>query len=72
MGLVQLYNAETGKKTWVNSNSESVRLNYLNDYKRLEHQLFNEFKKSGIDYVSISTEDNFMHPLMLLFQQRGK
>ena len=72
MGLIQLYNAESGNTTWVNTNSEKVRSNYLNGYKDLENKLFSEFKKSGIDYVSISTDDNFIRPLIALFQQRGK
>ena len=72
MGLIQLYNAESGKTTWVNTNSEKVRSNYLNGYKILENKLFGEFKKSGIDFVSISTDDNFIRPLISLFQQRGK
>ena len=72
MGFIQLYNAESGKTTWVNSNSEKVRLNYFNGFKNLENKLVGDFKKSGIDYVSISTEDNFIRPLITLFQQRGK
>ena len=72
MGLIQLYNAESGNTTWVNTNSEKVRSNYLNGYKDLENKLFSEFKKSRIDYVSISTDDNFIRPLIALFQQRGK
>ena len=72
MGLIQLYNAESANTTWVNTNSEKVRSNYLNGYKDLENKLFSEFKKSGIDYVSISTDDNFIRPLIALFQQRGK
>ena len=72
MGLIQLYNAESGNTTWVNTNSEKVRSNYLNGYKDLENKLFSEFKKSRIDYVSISTNDNFIRPLIALFQQRGK
>jgi len=72
MGLIQLYNAESGNTTWVNTNSEKVRSNYLNGHKVLENKLVGEFKKSGIDYVSISTDDNFIRPLITLFQQRGK
>jgi uncharacterized protein (DUF58 family) len=72
MGLIQLCNAESGNTTWVNTNSEKVRSNYFNGYKDLENKLFSEFKKSRIDYVSISTDDNFIRPLIALFQQRGK
>ncbi len=72
MGLVQLFNAETGVKTWVDTNSESVRQRYMDDFKKAENRLFHDFKKSGIDFASISTQDNFIQPLMKLFQQRGR
>ena len=72
MGLIQLFNAETGVKTWVNTNSPIVREKYANDFKASEQKMFTDFKKSGIDFASISTTDNFIKPLTVLFQQRGR
>jgi len=72
MGLIQLFNAESGLKTWINSNSSEVREKYKNDFINLEANLFSDFKKSGIDFASISTTDNYIQPLMKLFQQRGR
>ena len=72
MGLIHLYNAETGMKTWVNSNSKKVQQNYTLDFKNKEIQLLNELKKSNIDFVSISTEDDFIQPLVSLFQKRRR
>lgn len=72
MGLVQLYNAESGLKTWVNSNSPLVREKYAADFKASEERIFNDFKKSGIDFANISTTDDFIKPLMVLFQKRGR
>jgi uncharacterized protein (DUF58 family) len=72
MGIIQLYNAETGLKTWVNSNSETVRAKYEAEYKKSVNRIFTDFKKAGIDFASISTTDNFIQPLMVLFQKRGK
>lgn len=72
MGLIHLYNAETGLKTWVNSNSSLVRETYFSNFKAVETQLFQDFKKAGIDYASISTTDQFIQPLVSLFQHRGR
>ncbi len=72
MGLIQLFNAESGKKTWVNSNSESVQQKFKANYEFSEELILKEFKKSGIDFANISTSDNFIQPLMVLFQHRGR
>ncbi len=70
MGIVQLYNAETGDTTWVNSSSARVRERHRKNFEEFEENLFNEFKKCGIDYASISTDDDFIMPLVQLFQNR--
>lgn len=72
MGLIQLFNAESGTKTWVNTNSILVREKYASDFKTSEERIFNDFKKSGIDFANISTTDNFIQPLMALFQNRRR
>lgn len=72
IGLIHLFNAETGKKTWVNSNSSIVREKYAVDYTNSEEKILTDFKKSGIDFANISTADNFIQPLMALFKHRGR
>ena len=70
IGIVQLFNAETGATTWVNTNSQKVKDTHSNNFKKFENDLEKEFKKSGIDYTSIATDKDFVKPLVKLFQNR--
>jgi len=70
VGLIQLYNAETGETTWVNSSSKEVRERYRNDFIENESRTMNELKKVGIDSVSCTTDQDIIKPLVALFKQR--
>lgn len=70
LGVVQLFNAETGAKTWVNTNSQKAKDIHANNFKKFEEDLEKEFKKSGIDYASIATDKDLIKPLIKLFQNR--
>lgn len=70
MGIVQLYNAETEESTWVNTNDENIRKLHTEEFNKKEEDLTNLFKKSGIDFVSIYTEDDYIQPLVHLFKNR--
>lgn len=70
MGIIQLFNAESNETTWVNTNSEKTKKNHAEKFKEFENELTNDFKKSGIDYASISTDEDFIKPLIKLFQNR--
>ena len=70
MGFVQLYNAETNATTWVDSNDLNVREKYKNVFLEKSEETLNQFKKSGIDATTISTDENFILPLVNLFKQR--
>ena len=70
VGIVQLFNAETGATTWVNSNNPKVREQHRRNFEAFEEKLFREFQKSGIDYASIATENDYIKPLVHLFQNR--
>lgn len=68
LGIVQMFNSETGETTWVNSSSAAAKEIHASNFEQFEGELFNEFKKSGIDYASISTDEDFIRPLIKLFQ----
>jgi len=70
MGIVQLFNAETGQTTWVNSSSQKAQDLHKKNFEDFEEQLNKAFKKSGIDCATISTEEDFIKPLVKLFQNR--
>jgi uncharacterized protein (DUF58 family) len=71
MGLVQLFNAETGKTTWVNSNSVLVQDYYTKEGVLSETKIKDDFKRAGIDLATFSTEQDYIPVLMKLFQRRG-
>lgn len=70
MGLVKMKDAETGKYVWIDTSSKKTR----NDYKKWWHDMETEqheiFKRSGVDYVGIKTNEDYVKPLMNLFKRR--
>ncbi len=70
IGLVQFFNAETGQTTWVNSNSAEAQKLHRKLYEKEETELLNDLMKSGVDFVSISTSEDFIKPLIKLFKKR--
>ncbi len=70
VGVVQLFNAETGETTWVNSSSVTAKKVHADNFARFEEELFKEFKRAGIDYASIATEEDYIKPLIYLFKSR--
>ena len=70
MGIIQLFNAETGETTWVNSSSPQAQQIHSENFNNFELQLFDDFKKAGIDYSSIATEEDYIKPLVHLFKNR--
>jgi hypothetical protein len=70
IGLVQFFNAETGQTTWVNSTSDEAQKLHRKLHEEEESVLLNSLLKSGVDFVSISTDEDFIKPLIKLFKQR--
>jgi uncharacterized protein (DUF58 family) len=70
LGIVQLFNAESNETTWVNTNSLFAKKNHLENFLANEEKLNKGFSKSGIDFVSISTNEDIVKPLVKLFQNR--
>jgi len=70
IGLVKVFNKESGKYTWVDTASARARKNY-NEWWRMHDNYLNIlFKKSGIDHASISTNEDYVKPLVGLFKAR--
>lgn len=70
LGIIQLYNSESGETTWVNSKSAQAKNTHRENFKTYEAKLFKEFQRAGIDYASISTDEDFIKPLVKLFKNR--
>jgi uncharacterized protein (DUF58 family) len=71
IGMIKLKDAENGKDVWVDSSSKKVRKLYSDYWKRHVEKLDLLFKKCGVDYVSISTNEDYVKSLMSLFKKRA-
>jgi uncharacterized protein (DUF58 family) len=70
IGLVKIFNKETGKSMWVDTNDPGLRSNFKSYWGHHEHQLNQMFKKLGVDAATIPTGENYVRPLMNLFKLR--
>jgi len=71
IGMVKLKDAETGNYTWVDTSDRKARHIYRKWWNSLSEQLDNSFKRSRVDYVSISTNHDYVKSLISLFKKRG-
>src|SRR6185436_4744529 len=69
-GLIHFKDAETGKTILVDSGNTETRTKYAAWWLKKDKELSNLFARSGVDYVNISTEQNYVQPLMNLFKKR--
>jgi uncharacterized protein (DUF58 family) len=72
VGLIKLRDAETNEEQWVDSSSRYIREAYRNAWKRKQEDMNELFKKTGVDYVSVGTDQDYVKPLISLFKHRGK
>ncbi|TND08128.1 MAG: hypothetical protein FD123_2522 [Bacteroidetes bacterium] len=70
IGLVRIYDPESGSLQWVNTSRSSVREAYRRNAKIHEARLRDIFKRSGVDNAQIATGENYIKPLMNLFRRR--
>lgn len=71
VGIVKLKDAETGNSILVDTSSSALRNYYTSQWNEKTNLFKMQFKKCGIDLVSISTEQDYIKPLINLFKKRG-
>ncbi len=71
IGMLKLKDAETGEYIVVDSSSRKIRRIYNEWWKNHMRQLDTMFKKCGVDYAVISTEEDYVKALMTLFKKRA-
>lgn len=70
IGMVRVKDAETGKTGWMDTGRQTLRVQYQNWFREQEQNLNGFFKRNGIDYVVVRTDDDYIKPLLNLFKQR--
>jgi len=71
VGIVCLEDAETGEQVEVDTGHEQLRSLYQHQNTRRHTALLEGFRRSGIDYFSVSTDQPYIHALRAFFKQRG-
>lgn len=70
VGLIKIRDAESGKMIWADTSSKSFRENLKNWKMNHENFLKNAFTKASVDLTSISTDQDYVPPLIALFKRR--
>ncbi len=70
-GLMKFRDAETGNTYWLDTSSKKVRRN-IHQYN-MKHEAFLDeaFNKASVDQVRISTDKDYVPPLIHLFRKRS-
>lgn len=68
VGLLKIKDAETGKRIWVDTAVESVRKAYDQEWQDQQASIQLLMTRTGINSVSIRTDDDFVKKLMTLFR----
>lgn len=71
VGLVRMRDMETGQECWVDTSSHKVRTAYDKMWYDSQQRLSNVMRRSGVDLVSVSTDEDFVKALLALFRKRG-
>ena len=70
VGIVELQDAETERKVWLDTSSRRVREHYAEQWRERERQTMEMLRKSRIDTATISTDGDYVVELIKLFKQR--
>lgn len=71
IGISQINDPETGKKIWIDTSSKKLQVHLQKWWNRRNAQLTEAFKRSGVDFASLYTHEDYVKPLIQLFRRRG-
>lgn len=70
IGLVRVYDAESGERVWLNTSSKKVRETYKEQFRENLENCRTSFLKSGTDLISIRTDESYVNALLKFFKKR--
>ena len=71
VGLMQIRDAESGEEMLIDTSSRKVRNMHATWWKGQQNRLRDTFTRSGVDNVSVRTDQDYVTALMGLFRQRS-
>jgi len=72
VGLIELADPETGKALLVDSRDKKLRAAFERESNRRRTELTTFFRATGIDEIKISTDSDYVEPLVKFFRKREK
>lgn len=70
VGVVELMDAESGRKVWIDTSSRAVRDHYAASWRERGERIDAMLKHNRIDTATVSTADDYVVELIKLFKQR--
>lgn len=70
VGILELEDAESGERVWVDSSSRRVREAYANDWARRNQRIETVLKQNRVDTATVATDEDYVAALIKLFKQR--
>lgn len=71
VGMMRVKDSETGHEQYIDTASRIVRQSYAQRWRERQEQIFSTLNLSGIDNISVSTADDYVKHLMMLFKKRS-
>jgi uncharacterized protein (DUF58 family) len=70
VGLLKVLDSESGAEKWIDTSSRQVRKEYSDWWNAHMTNVRNRFQKCGVDFTVLSTKEDYVKPLMKLFESR--
>ena len=70
VGIVELQDAETGRKAWVDTSSRTVRDTYRRRWEESSRAIDTTLRRSRVDSVTVATGEDYVKSLIKLFKKR--
>ena len=71
IGLVQVHDAETGKKTWLDTNDAFTRVKYNRQFLQIMEDARQTFRNAGADLMQLATGEDYVKALQQFFIRRA-
>ncbi len=70
VGFIKVADAESGEEKWIDTSLKSVRRRYADWWKEHTEKVTGSFVKSGVDTAVIRTDEDYVKPLIKMFENR--
>ena len=71
VGLIKVKDAESDQDMWIDTSDKKIRNAYQKYWLDRQETLKQTFNQSGVDTISIATDEDYVKALMKLFRHRA-